>query len=327
MKSTFDPKHDLGKITPENLDDLFVLKDIITPGCLVKAKTPRSVQVKRGEETVKVGKRYVTLTVIAEKVELSDRLRVGGRIAEGPEDMERGFHTITIEPGTFVTIQKQWKPWELNKIKIAEKKQEPVLVVILDDREADLYVVTEKTDHKAHITGGVGKAVEQKSPEYLGKIISDLKKYEMKIIIAGPGFTKEDLIKQVRDADVKKRITVDSVSHTGEVGLQELINRGTIEKIIVGSRISEESEVVEQLLTEIMKEGKAVYGLDETRDALEQGALEVLLISDMKVRELEDVMDYADKVRTKVMIISSRHQSGEKLLGLGGIAGLLRYKI
>lgn len=327
MKSRFDPRHDIGFITPENMDDLFILKDIITTGSLVKAKTPRSIQVKRGDEIINAGKRIVTLTVIAEKVELSDKLRVGGRIAEGPEDIEKSYHTIAIEPGTFITIQRNWKPWELNKIKIAEKKQEPVLVCILDDREADIFVVGSGIDRKAHISGGIGKAIAQKAPEYFGKIIAELQKREIKTIIAGPGFAKEDIIKQIKDKALKERILTDSVSHTGEVGLQELINRGTIEKVVVDSRISEETEIVEKLLAEIMKEGNAVYGLDETTNAIRNGALEILLISDMKVRELEDLMNQADKLKTKIMIISSRHQSGEKLLGLGGIAGILRFKI
>ncbi|MDD5416988.1 MAG: hypothetical protein PHU12_03355, partial [Candidatus Aenigmarchaeota archaeon] len=63
MKSSFDPKHDIGRLTPESLDDLFILKDIITPNSLVKAKTLRSVQVKRGEDVEKVGKKPVVLTI------------------------------------------------------------------------------------------------------------------------------------------------------------------------------------------------------------------------------------------------------------------------
>lgn len=327
MKSSFDPKHDIGRLTPESLDDLFILKDIITPNSLVKAKTMRSVQVRRGEDVEKVGKKPVVLTIIADKVELTDRLRISGRITEGPEDMIRGSHTISIEPGMYFEVQRKWKAWELNKIKIAAKKQEPVFVCILDERETDIYIVGERTEHKMHISGGVGKAIEQKPQEYFGKIAAELKKAEMKIIVAGPGFAREDLIKSIKDSDLKKKIFTDGISHTGEVGLQELINRGTIEKVITDSRISEETEIVERLLTEIMKEGKAVYGLNETRSALEQGAIQTLLVSDMKVREFEDVMDFAEKKSTNVMIISSRHQSGERLLGLGGIAGLLRYKI
>ena len=75
-----------------------------------------------------------------------------------------------------------------------------------------------------------------------------------------------------------------------------------------------------------MKEGKAIYGKDETQQAILAGGVELLLISDMKVRELEDIMEQAEKMKSKVMIISSKHASGQKLLGLGGIAGLLRYQ-
>ncbi|MBU3904686.1 MAG: mRNA surveillance protein pelota [Nanoarchaeota archaeon] len=322
MKSSFDPKTDVGRITPENMDDLFLLKDIITPGSLVKSKTQRSIQVKRGDEKVKVGKRTVILTIIVDKVELSDKLRLGGRIAEAPEDIEKGHHTLGIEPGMYLEIKKDWKAWELNKIKIAKKKQEPVLICILDEREADLYEVGSKTSHLGHFSGGVGKSVEQKAPEYYSKIATELNKAEMKVIVAGPGFAKENLVKHL-----KIKIMTDSVSHSGEVGLQELINRGTIEKVVISSRITEETLIVEKLLAEIMKDGKAVYGVNETKSAIEVGAIEILLISDMKVREMEDLMELADKLKSKVMIISSRHQAGEKLLNLGGIAGLLRYKI
>ena len=42
---------------------------------------------------------------------------------------------------------------------------------------------------------------------------------------------------------------------------------------------------------------------------------------------MEELLEEADKIGTKVMIISSEHQNGEKLFRMGGIAGLLRYKI
>ena len=48
MKSTFDLKHDIGKITPENNDDLYILSNIIRVGDLVTTRTMRSVEVERG---------------------------------------------------------------------------------------------------------------------------------------------------------------------------------------------------------------------------------------------------------------------------------------
>ena len=65
MKSKFDLKHGIGKLVPENKDDLFLLEGIIKKGDLVKAKTLRSVEVRRGEKKEKVGKRAVVLKIEA----------------------------------------------------------------------------------------------------------------------------------------------------------------------------------------------------------------------------------------------------------------------
>ncbi len=331
MRSSFDKKHDIGRLTPENVNDLWILSDIIKPGDIVTGKTTRSLEIRRGEERVKTKRKPVVLTIEVEKVDFSERLRLGGKIVEGPEDIKKGYHTIEVKPGSFITVNKTWKNWEINKIKAAAKKSEPVFICILDESEADFYILEEKVRHLLHLTGGLGKGMgESKKPEYYGKILSELKKADTKkIIIAGPGFAKEEIQKLVKEKakDISEKIVIDSLSHTGEVGLQELLKRGIIERIATDSRIVEETNIVEKLFGEIAKEGKVVYGLKETKQALEAGAVEVLLISDVKAREFEDLLEKAEKTRTKIMIISSQHQSGEKLLGMGGIAGFLRYKI
>ena len=79
--------------------------------------------------------------------------------------------------------------------------------------------------------------------------------------------------------------------------------------------------VVEKLLDRINK-SKAVCGTEATRQALASGTVELLLVSDVKIREYEDILDDADKMRCSIMIISSEHDAGQKLLGLGGIAAL-----
>ncbi|MFQ6021068.1 MAG: mRNA surveillance protein pelota [Candidatus Aenigmatarchaeota archaeon] len=332
MKSSFDLKHKLGKITPENQDDLWILKEIINPGDLITSKTMRSVEVKRDKELVKVGRKPMILKIQVEKIELNEKLRLTGKILEGPENIEKGYHSLEIKPGTFLKIEKEWKKWEIERIKSARIKPEPVLICILDERDCDFYLLKLKARHLFHIAGGFGKQFETKKPEYFKNIISELKKRSKDfnhIIIAGPGFAKEELLKLVKERarEMESKIISDSISDIGDVGLQELLKRGIIERIVKISRITEETKIVEKLLEEINKNGKAVYGLEETKNALEIGAVETLLVSDKKIREFEDLLELADKVKTKLMIISSEHVSGQKLLGLGGIAGLLRYKI
>jgi len=327
MKSKFNIKQKTGTVTPESADDLYILNNILKVGDIVKGKTTRSVELQRGEQKVKVGRKTVTLSIVAEKIELTDKLRVNGKIVDGPEDVEHAHHSLDIKIGSTITIIKHWKVWEINKIKEASIKPEPVTIVILDEWEADIYQVTDRKKHIANIRSpGLGKQTgESKKPEYYKKIISDLKKREGKIIIAGPGFAKEEIVALLKENKITA--IMDSVSHNGEVGLRELFKRGTLEKIRINSRISEETQIVEKLFTEIAKEGLSTYGLEETKIALESGAVETLLVSDKKIREVEELLDKAEKMKTNIMIISSDHDAGEKLFGLGGIASLLRYRI
>jgi protein pelota len=99
--------------------------------------------------------------------------------------------------------------------------------------------------------------------------------------------------------------------------------KGLIEKLTKISRVTEETKAVESLLEAVAGSGKAVYGLDNVKNAVESGQVKLLLISDEKIMECEETLNLAVKMRVRIMVISSQHEAGEKLLGLGGIAGLL----
>ena len=332
MKSSFDLKHNLGKITPENPDDLWILSEIITPGSLVKAKTLRSVEIRRGEKKLKAGKRGMTLKISVEKIELTDRLRLGGKIVEGPEEVPHDWHTLEIEPRTFLSIEKEWKKWEIDRIKAAAVRIEPVHVAILDDREYDLYYVTDKNKHLLSIKGpgyAKGEKITMK-PQYFGEIISDLKRRDIKhIIMAGPGFIKDEIMNTIksREKELLKKVILESCSHTGDLGLNELIRKGVLQKVVKSSRVEKEAKLVEQLLEGIAKNGNVTYGQKEVKKAAKAGAVDILLISDKKVRDNEETLDLVGNAKGKVMIISSQHPAGEHFFEMGGIGAILRYKI
>ncbi|MEM5814530.1 MAG: mRNA surveillance protein pelota [Candidatus Aenigmatarchaeota archaeon] len=332
MKSSFDMRHGIGRLKPENADDLWLLSNILKSGDLVTARTLRSVEVRRGEEKEKVGKRPVTLTIKVEKVELNQALRLGGKITEAPPDIPHEWHTIEVGPGDELKVVKEWRRWEIDKIKAAAKAAVPVVVCILDEREADVWLVKERPKHITHIRGiGLAKGEEKsRKNEFYAEITAVLKRQDANyIIIAGPGFEKEDIAKflKEREKELAKKVAVDSLNHTGEVGLSELIKRRTIEKVAKESRLTEEAGVVEEFFTLLAKGGNVAYGKKEVEKAVEAGAVETLLVSDTKVREFEVLLELAEKMKGKVMIISSEHPSGEKLLGMGGLAAILRYKL
>jgi len=335
MRSSFDLKHNIGKITPDSMEDLEILKEVITLGSFVTAKSPRSIKIKREGDLVraKSGKREVVLKIQVEKIELKENLRLTGKIVEAAEDVEKGYHTIEVEPGKFIKVEKIWKGWEIDRIKSAERKYETVLICILDETEADFYFLKERYKHLLHLDAEVlgkrfeTKKAEAKQREYFENVLNILKNKSekiRKIIIAGPAFAKEDVLTLIksREKELLGKITVESTYQTEENGLQELLNKGLLEKLTKMSRAEEETKAMERLLEEIGKNGKAAYGLEKTRESLEAGLINLILISDKNIRDYEEVLDLADKMRVRIMVVSSQHSAGEKLLGLGGIAGL-----
>lgn len=335
MKSSFDLKHNIARITPESQEDLEILKDVITVGSFVISKSPRSIKIKREGELVraKTGRKEVLMKVQVEKIDIKENLRITGKIVEAPEDVEKGYHTIEIEPDKFLTVEKIWKGWEIDRIKAAERKTEPVLVCILDENEADFYLLKERYKHLIHLDSEASgkrydsRKADEKQKEYFNNLLDILRSKSSisKIIIAGPAFAKENLQKIIKEREkpLLEKIIIDSTFQTGDTGLQELLKRGLIEKLTKLSRVTEETQAVESLLETISKSGKAVYGLEKVKEAVESRVVKLLLVSDSKIREYEEVLDLADKMRVEIMVISSQHDAGEKLLGLGGIAGLL----
>jgi protein pelota len=80
----------------------------------------------------------------------------------------------------------------------------------------------------------------------------------------------------------------------------------------------------------------ASYGIKETKNAAEAGAIKTLLITDKfiqkkreenKYKGIEEIMKQIDNTKGDIFIISSEHEAGKKLDGLGGIGAILRYKI
>src|SRR3972149_6380982 len=75
-------------------------------------------------------------------------------------------------------------------------------------------------------------------------------------------------------------------SEGGMAGIQEAMRGGLGAKILEEPGAAQETRLVERLLEEIAKGGLFAYGPDETRTAVEAGAVETLLVTDTKVRDL-----------------------------------------
>ncbi len=190
----------------------------------------------------------------------------------------------------------------LDPLKHMVREKEIYGLIVLDKSEADIGTLTGKRiDSLKHIEslvpgktkkGGWSQARYARVRE--GLLNDHLKKAgeiatsyfrEMPdlrgIIVGGPGPIKDMFYNgDFLPTDVKSKVLgVVDTSYTGEYGLREIITRG--EDLLAEASVTRERKLMEKFFTELSKEnGLAVYGIKETVKALEQGAVEILLISD-----------------------------------------------
>ena len=347
----FDMKKGEAKVKVENLDDLWCLNQIIEKNDFVKGKTLR--KIKFGEENQrkqKILRKPVFLLIQVEKVEFSKTsniLRASGLIKEGPEDIPLGsYHTFNIEENSIIAIIKQkWLKFQIDKLEESSKETTQKILICVHDREEAYFALMKKYGYQmlANIKGIVSKKADIKKIEstFYKEIIKQLEEYSQryslnKIIIASPAFWKEELMKELKDKDIKGKIILATCSSVGENAINEVLKRPETESALKQDRIAKEFKYVEELFAEISKNNLASYGLKETKKAAITGAVRLLLITDSfiqqkraenKYEEIEEIMKTVDSTKGGILIISSEHEAGRKLDGLGGIAAILRFKL
>ncbi|MBS3132321.1 mRNA surveillance protein pelota [Candidatus Woesearchaeota archaeon] len=338
------------KVKIENQEDLWYLSNIIEPSDIVKGTTLRKIKSgKEGDRSQKAVRKPMFIELKAEKAEFSNgsNLKILGTITQGPEDIPLGsYHSFTLEENSEITIVKEhWLKYQLDKIEEACKEAASKILIAVHDREEAVFAVMKKYgyDILAEIKGNVQKkAVDTASSgSFYSEIIELIEDYSKrymaeKIIIASPAFWKEDLMKEMQNAELKRKIILATCSSVGKNGIEEVLKRPEAKEALKQDRISKEANLVEKLFQEISKAGTAAYGIAETEKAVAAGAASDLLVSDSLIQSsreegsymrIEKMMKAAESARGEVHIISSEHESGQKLKGIGGIGAILRYRM
>jgi len=341
MKIThLDKKTGEMKLQMNTLDDLWHLERVLSPGDLAEARSMRTYKVGTKEE-----KKAVTVRIEIESIEFAksqNRLRLLGKIIAGtPEEfIQLGrYHTIDVAEDTKLKIIKKWKGYQIKRLKEAEKesKRPKIRIIVLDDEKALTAVLRAfGVEYGPEFRCGGSKKDEkheQKEKEFFGQLAAEIERHPERYIVAGPGFTKDNLKKFIsqKNPNLIKQITFDSCSYAERSGVNELLNRGVIQKIMGEERFEREMKLIEELIVHIHKDdGHAAYGFKEVKEAAEACAIDKLLVLDEYLRtseEAEDVVELADKNKADIVIFSSEGDAGMKLKGFGKIAALLRFKL
>ena len=336
-----DLKHGKLAVQAQSLDDLWCLSQVVRKGDVVIGRTTRKVRMGSAEEAVK--KQY-TLSISVEEVEFKDHaLRISGKTTEAMEDIPKGaHHTITAEPSDTLTIVKEtWQKYQLDRINAATEEQLNALIVVFD-RELCLLAKLKSRGYEVitELKGKVKKkGYDTTTTNFYKEIIGAVKEYDSrnkpdKIVIASPAFWKDELMNELendaKSGQLREKIVAAACSSVGENAIDEVLKRPEMATVLANALASKEMKLVDEVMTEIAKDGKVTYGKKEVQEAVQAGAVEKLLITDVNVYnnpDLEKLMEKTENSSGKVFIINSENQAGQKLDSLGGMAAILRYRM
>jgi protein pelota len=322
---------------PENIDDLWHLRHLIAAGDLVFATTFRSVDAATDKiRPEKLEKRPVRLGVRVERLEFSEhgmRLRLTGIIEHGADT--GAYHTINVETGFEISVIKQWRPVDLERVERSVKSSVfgVIHILTIEEGEAELFRLRQYGPESVMtLSAGSGKgAGTDTRTGFFEQVLLQVTGISGPLIVAGPGFIKDDFIRFAKNrpgTSVDRAIVIET-RRTGRGAVQEVIGRGALDKLIDDLQLSREVKMMDEVLLRISQEGAVAYGRKEVQEAIDLGAAEQVLLADTLLRDEEvmNLIEKAEAMRATIVVLSSAFEPGERLVALGGIAALLRYRL
>ncbi|MEM5879318.1 MAG: peptide chain release factor aRF-1 [Candidatus Aenigmatarchaeota archaeon] len=306
---------------------------------------------------------------------------------EGREDIRLWSY----EPPVPISQKIYWcdQTFVLDPLRDLISEKEVYGLIVLDAKEATIGLLKGKRIEKLKslestvpsktVKGGMSqkrydRLRDDALNEFLVKVGEEasnllLKQENLKgVLIGGPGPVKETFYdKNYLHYQIQKKVLgVKDIGSTDEYGLEELVFKA--QDLLKEAMISKEREIMQKFFAELKNNGNVVYGFEETKKALEAGAVDVLLISEefnwlhakfkcvcgyveekdlprfliekqkcqncgQKLIEeesyelLDQLVEKASSLGTKVEYISTETSEGIQFKELGGIGAFLRYKI
>ncbi|MEM2940360.1 MAG: mRNA surveillance protein pelota [Thermoproteota archaeon] len=335
------------EIRPFSGEELWKAYHLIEEGDLASAETVRIIKIEEGEKN----RRKAFLKIRVEKVEFdvsSETIQLNGRVLECPEDMEGvlgHYHTLSIGVGGSVTLEKQQLSPLHRKILNQSINVQKYIVVAVEFGTATItlvkdYGIVESLEVEQDIPGkNFPEEREALAARFFHEAAKTLRSLwvngKPKIILIGPSVIRDAFASFLRDkyGELHASITGSFHSSGGTISaVNEFLRSNEMRIVARELKAVSEINVIEEFLKSLVEE-KAVYGLEETWNAVEKGAVSHLIIhvklasKSTSVRErIMEMMRLVEQYGGETTIVSGRHESAEKFRRLGGIGGILRYR-
>ena len=340
-----DESTGLLKLRLETPSDLWRIARLVRPGDRAGASTtrrdPEAPEEVAGAER---SRRRVFLTVRVEQVEFhgfSKHVRITGPIVEGPFDIGR-HHTLDVTEGDEVAVSKARISAADRTIldEALRREGDPaILLAAVDWGDSSIVRLRGRSvepvvDLRRTIAGKRFEAAqgEKDRKAYIEELLQILRREggsAVALVLAGPGFLKEELMRRLAEADppLAAKTRVYPASESGRVGVNEILKSGRATEALRGNVAAEEAEVVERLVRSLATGVRAAVGPVEVLEAVDAGAVETLLVSETLLADpaVDPTLDRARAARVRVFIVRDDGEAGKRLDALGKIAAILRY--
>jgi protein pelota len=345
-----DTRHDLATLTPEQPDDLWTLRRIISKDDLVAGESSRVIKetseyARPDKERVKV-----TVTVQVEQVKLDStlsRLRITGKIVDISNDVltKNAFHSLTVSEGRRVSIRKPegFSAVELKLIEGSKAGRDSYAIVAIDMREAGIGVV--KGTHlqilptvESGVTGKMYQESKSKPTNYYEKVADALAVIYpagSSVFVLGPGNVKNSFANYL----IQNRKEFSNVSPlegsdvAGEDGVYVALRNPNLQQALGESRLARASKIIQEVMRRIsLGDSRVALAFKDNLAAAAQGATEALLVSE-KIFSQKDVdedsivklLNTVEEYRGETFLLDSSTDLGEQTNSLGAVVGLLRF--
>ncbi|KAK0703906.1 hypothetical protein B0T26DRAFT_658666 [Lasiosphaeria miniovina] len=276
------------------------------------------------------------------------------------------YHTLDLELNRPFTIWKSngWDSVAMQTLAEAvnDDKPDAVVAVVMHEGLANICLITDfRTVIKQRVESNIPKKRSQAQDTAGGmtafyeKTLSTLLRAvdfsnPRPMLLASPGFVAQDFRAYMQSEGAKRadkrlqRIAKDAVvvhSSTGYVhSLNEILKSPEVQVTMRDKKFTTETALMDQFYERLRKDdGRAWYGAKPVAKAVEEGAVGrgggVILINNSFFRSLDiptrkKYVALVDRVKDdggEAKLLSSDHESGQRLDGLGGIAAILTYPI
>ena len=328
-------------IHTESMDDLWYLKNIMTPGTIIR-KTVLRRDEKRDDmsRSKESSKRPVTVSVKVEGSEFqpyTDRLRIRGIVCDGPMELMGEHQSVQVSSDDDIDIfRENWGDFAGSLVKESMMKGSGGgVIVIMDDENA---IITILRDYGIHNVGTINSGKSGKyyasnysRDNYFKEILNVLVSTEpgKPVVITGPGFEGANFMEfAVEHEPSRKFMQVQSTGNT-ESAVYEIIGLENIKSFIGSSRLSVEKSFMEDFLRELGKNGLCTYGRADLEKNASAGSISKLLVLETVIRDqwVRDLMEMASSSGAEVVVASEHGEHSMAISGFGGVLAILRYRI